>query len=69
MERRPVPRIVKLRLVSKHIKAHVQRTAEILSWIYLKFKLFEMPSFLTDLPSLFFFFFFLFISPIFFIET
>lgn len=45
MERRPAPRIVKLRLVSKHINARVQRTAEILSRICVKFRLFEMPSF------------------------
>lgn len=44
MDQRPVPRIVKLRLFSKYNNAHVQRTAEILSRIYVKFKLFEMPS-------------------------
>lgn len=70
MERRLVPRIVKLRLVSKYINARVCRTAESLSRIYVKIKLFEMPSikwelklsfgssFLTDLlPSLLFFHF------------
>lgn len=49
MERRPVPRIVKLRLVSKYMNARVQRTAEILSRIYVKFKLFEMLSFKCEL--------------------
>lgn len=78
MERQLVPRIVKLRLVSKYINEHVQRTAEIVSRIYVS-SMFEMPSLKWELlwlkisrrssSKLFFLFLFLQFIQIFSIET